>query len=85
MEIIASTNRHQIVFSSLEDVIAQDNVVRVIEAFVEHIDLNQVGFIIADLKTEGRPAFIISYFKFLSFNNLSKTFNLVFLGLLISL
>ena len=39
MEIIASTNRHQIVFSSLEDVIAQDNVVRVIEAFVEHMDL----------------------------------------------
>jgi len=39
MEIIASTNRHQIAFSSLEDVIARDNVVWVIEAFVEHIDL----------------------------------------------
>jgi len=39
MEIIASTNRHQIVFSSLEDVIAQDNVVLVIEAFVEHMEL----------------------------------------------
>ena len=39
MEIIANTNRHQIAFSSLEDVIAQDNVVRVIEAFVEHMDL----------------------------------------------
>jgi len=39
MEIIASTNRHQIAFSSLEDVLARDNVVWVIEAFVEHIDL----------------------------------------------
>jgi len=40
MEIIPSTNRHQIAFSSLEDVIAQDNIVRVIEAFVEHIDFS---------------------------------------------
>ena len=49
MEIIASANRHQVAFSSLEDVIAQDNVVRVIEAFVEHIDLKQVSFVIAYL------------------------------------
>jgi len=45
MEIIASTNRHQIAFSSLEDVIAQDNVVRVIEAFVEHIDLTYTNWV----------------------------------------
>ena len=38
MEIIASTNRHQIEFSSLEDVIARDNVVQIMEAFEEHID-----------------------------------------------
>jgi len=49
LEIIASTNRHQVAFSSLEDVIAQDNVVRVIEAFVEHIDLKQAGLVIAYL------------------------------------
>jgi len=46
MEIIASTNRHQIAFSSLEDVIAQDNVVREFEAFVEHIDLKQVALLL---------------------------------------
>jgi len=45
MEIIASTNRHQIAFSSLEDVIEQDNVVRVIEAFVEHIDLTYTNWV----------------------------------------
>ena len=39
MEIIAITNRHQIAFSSLEDVIERDNVVRVTEAFVGDIDL----------------------------------------------
>ena len=46
MENIANTNRHQIAFSSLEDVIAQDNVVRVIEAFVGHIDLKQVALLL---------------------------------------
>jgi len=45
MEIIASTNRHQIAFSSLEDVISQDNVVRVIEACVEHIDLTYTNWV----------------------------------------
>jgi len=49
MEIIASTSRHQIAFLSLEDLIEQDNVVRVIEAFEGHIDLKQVGLVIADL------------------------------------
>jgi len=49
MEIIAITNRHQIAFSSLEDVIERDNVVRVTEAFVGDIDLKQVGLVIADL------------------------------------
>jgi len=49
MENIASAIRHQVAFSSLEDVIAQDNVVRVIEAFVEHIDLKQAGLVIAYL------------------------------------
>jgi len=39
MEIIASTNRHQIAFASLKDLTEPDSVVRVIEAFVEHIDL----------------------------------------------
>jgi len=45
MEIIASANRHQIAFSSLEDVIARDNVVRVIEAFEEHIDLTYTNWV----------------------------------------
>jgi len=49
MENIASAIRHQVAFSSLEDVIAQDNVVRVFEAFVGDIDLKQVSFVIAYL------------------------------------
>jgi len=39
MNFIKPQNREQITFGSLEDVIEPDNVVRVIEAFVEHMDL----------------------------------------------
>jgi len=45
MEIIASANRHQIAFSRLEDVIARDNVVQVMEAFEEHIDLTWLNWV----------------------------------------
>jgi len=37
MKIIAPTSRSQISFGSIEDLIAKDNAVRVIDAFVEHI------------------------------------------------
>ena len=43
MELTPSTNRDQISFGSIEDLIEKDNAVRVIEAFVEHIDLNELG------------------------------------------
>ena len=57
MEITPSTNRDQISFGSIEDLIEKDNAVRVIEAFVEHIDLNELGFVITKQKTEGRPSY----------------------------
>ena len=44
-------------FSTLEMQIEQDNPVRFVDAFVEHIDLSQLGFVVSALKTEGRPAF----------------------------
>ena len=37
--------------------IEQDNPVRFVDAFVDHIDLSQLGFVVSALKTEGRPAF----------------------------
>ncbi|MBM6497921.1 transposase, partial [Flavobacterium macrobrachii] len=43
--------------SSLEDSISQDNPVRFIDAFVNLIDLEKIGFTPRVLKTEGRPSF----------------------------
>ena len=37
--------------------IEQDNPVRFVDAFVDYIDLCQLGFMVSALKTEGRLAF----------------------------
>jgi hypothetical protein len=47
----------KITFGALEDKIGSDNPVRFIDAFVEHIDLVKLGFIVNLLQSEGRPAF----------------------------
>ena len=57
MHFIKGNNRDQLVFSTLEMQIEQDNLVRFVDAFVEHLDLSQLGFVVSALKTEGRPAF----------------------------
>ena len=56
MNFIKGNNRNQLVFSTLEMQIEQDNPVRFVDAFVDHIDLSQLGFVVSTLKTEG-PAF----------------------------
>ena len=57
MNFIKASNRNQLVFSTLEMQIEQDNPVRFVDAFVDHIDLSQLGFMVGALKTVGRPAF----------------------------
>jgi transposase len=57
MEYISTTNRSQLEFNCLEDLIEKDNAVRFIEAFVEKLDLNQLQFSVKELKEEGRPSF----------------------------
>lgn len=57
MDYIKGNNRNQLVFSTLEMHIEPENPVRFVDAFVEHIDLNQLGFVLNTLKTEGRPSF----------------------------
>ena len=42
---------------TLEDLVAEDNAVRVIEAFVEALDLGELGFSGVDPKATGRPAY----------------------------
>ena len=57
MNFIATQDRFQMTLGSLEDKITDDNPVRFIDAFVEHLDLPKLGFIVNILKAEGRPCF----------------------------
>lgn len=42
---------------SLEDHIENENTVRFVDAFVDKLDLTQLGFVVNEIKSEGRPAF----------------------------
>ena len=57
MQYIQGHNRHQSYFSTLEDQVAVDNTVRLIDAFIDKLDLQQLGFSKMAHKTEGRPAY----------------------------
>lgn len=57
MAIIIPLDRDQIAFSSLSDNIASQNPIRFIDAFVEHVELEKLGFVIKSINIEGRPAF----------------------------
>jgi len=57
MQYIQGISRHQLYLASLEDTISQDNPVRFIDAFVNSIELERVGFQPKVLKSEGRPGF----------------------------
>ena len=62
MQHIAGLSRQQLQISSLEDKIALDNPVRFIEAFVEYISLEALGFTLRTIKSDGRPSFDIKLF-----------------------
>ncbi len=57
MHFITGSNRHQTFFSTLEDQVATDNPVRLIDAFVDKLDLQKLGFTNTSHKSEGRPPF----------------------------
>ena len=44
-------------FSAMEMQIEQDNPVRFVDAFADHLDMSQLGFMVNTLKTESRLAF----------------------------
>ena len=62
MQYIQGIQRNQLQVVSLEDTINQDNPVRFIDAFVNSIDLEKIGFTPRVLKTEGRPSFTSQVF-----------------------
>ena len=57
MQYIQGNNRHQTYFASLEDQVSADNPVRLIDAFIDKLDLQKLGFNTTVPKTEGRPAY----------------------------
>lgn len=57
MQHITGISRQQMRVSSLEDAIRPDNQVLFIDAFVEFVDLNKLGFAVQTLKEEGRPSY----------------------------
>lgn len=57
MPTIIPLDRDQIGFYSLSDNISAHNPVRFIDAFVEHLELEKLGFATKPLNIEGRPAF----------------------------
>jgi transposase len=62
MQHIIGIPRNQMAFSSLEDSISADNPIRFIDAFVEMIDLDSLGFEVQPLRSEGRPSFNTNIF-----------------------
>jgi transposase len=57
MQYIQGNNRHQSYFATLEDQVAADNPVRLIDAFVDKLDVEKLGFTKTVPKSEGRPPF----------------------------
>ncbi len=57
MHHVNGEDRNQLCMFSLESAISQDSFVRVIDAFVDTIDLKSFGFSHVECSEEGRPAF----------------------------
>jgi transposase len=57
MQFIQGNNRYQSYFSTLEDQVSAENPVRLIDAFVDKLDLQKLGFTNTLYKSEGRPPF----------------------------
>jgi transposase len=57
MQFIQGSSRNQTYFATMEDHVAADNPVRLMDAFVDKLDLQKLGFINTIHKSEGRPPY----------------------------
>ena len=57
MQFIQGNSRHQTYFATLEDQVAADNPVRLMDAFIDKLDLEKLGFTKTVHKSEGRPPY----------------------------
>ncbi|MCZ2085795.1 MAG: IS1182 family transposase [Flavobacteriales bacterium] len=62
MQHITGIPRNQMVFTSLEQSVSEGNPVRFVDAFVENIDLETLGFELQTLRLEGRPSYSAKIF-----------------------
>ena len=57
MQFIQGQQRYQTYFSTLEDQVSADNTVRLMDAFIDKLDLQKLGFIKTVHNSEGRPPY----------------------------
>jgi transposase len=57
MQFITGNNRQQTYFATLEDQVAADNPVRLMDAFIDKLDLQKLGFQKTVHHSEGRPPY----------------------------
>lgn len=57
MQFIQGNNRYQTFFITLEEQVSNDNAVRLMDAFVDKLDLQKLGFTNTIHKSEGRPPY----------------------------
>ena len=73
MKFIEGTHRHQTYFATLDDQVSADNAVRLMDAFIDKLDLTRLEFTNTVHKSEGRPPYqqqltthIIHFDKFIT-------------------
>ncbi len=57
MQFIQGNNRHKTYFTTPDDQVGADNAVRLIDAFVDKLDLHKLGFKTTVHKSEGRSLY----------------------------
>jgi len=57
MQFIQGNNRHQTCFTTPDDQVSADNAVRLMDAFIDKLDLQKLGFTCTVHKSEGRPPY----------------------------
>ena len=62
MQFITGNNRHQTYFSTPDDQVNLDNPVRLMDTFIDRLDLQKLGFTGTVHKSEGRPRMHQGYF-----------------------
>ena len=57
MPYVKSMDRDQLMMTTLDMLVDQDSIVRVMDAFVDSLDLQKLGFLFTEPGVTGRPAY----------------------------